>query len=46
MAIRIERMGNEEFVKKVYLSSAEGTNSRGRLLVRWENRVKRRRNVM
>ncbi len=30
----IERMGNEEFVKKVYLSSTEGTNRRGRPLVR------------
>ncbi len=26
----IERLGNEEFVKKVYLSSTEGTNRRGR----------------
>ncbi len=33
-------MGNEEFVKKVYLSSVEGTNRRGRLLGRWEDRVK------
>ncbi len=30
----IERMGNEEFVKKVYLSSVEGTNRRERPLVR------------
>ncbi len=36
----IERIGNEEFVKKVYLSSAEGTNRRGRLLGRWKDRVK------
>ncbi len=36
----IEGMGNEEFVKKVYLSSAEGTNRRGRPLVRWEDRVR------
>ncbi len=36
----IERMGNEEFVKKVYLSSVEGTNRRGRPLVRWEDGVK------
>ncbi len=36
----IERMGNEEFVKKVYHSSAEGMNRRGRPLVRWEDRVK------
>ncbi len=34
----IERMGNEEFVK-VYLSSVESTNRRGRPLVRWEDRV-------
>ncbi len=36
----IERMGNEEFVKKVYMSSAEGTNRRGRPPVRWKDRVK------
>ncbi len=36
----IERMRNEEFVNKVYLSSVEGTNRRGRLLVRWEDRVR------
>ncbi len=36
----MERMGDEEFVKKVYLSSAEGTNRRGRPLGRWEDRVK------
>ncbi len=36
----IERMGNEEFVKKVYLSSVEGPNRRGRLLGRWEDRVR------
>ncbi len=36
----IERMGNEEFVKKVYLSSVECTNRRGRPLVRWEDRVR------
>ncbi len=35
-----ERMGNEKFVKKVYLGSVEGTNRRGRPLGRWENRVK------
>ncbi len=35
----IERMGNEEF-KKVYLSSVEGTNRRGRPLVKWEDRVR------
>ncbi len=33
-------MENEEFVKKVYLSSVEGPNRRGRLLGRWRNRVK------
>ncbi len=36
----IERMGSEEFVKKVYLSSVECTNRRGRPFVRWEDRVK------
>ncbi len=36
----IERMGNDEFVKKVYMSSAEGTNRRGRPLGRWKDRVK------
>ncbi len=36
----IERMGNEELVKKVYLSSVKGTNRRGRLLGRWEDRVR------
>ncbi len=36
----IERIGNEEFVKKVYFSSDEGTNRRGRPLVRWEDRVR------
>ncbi len=36
----IERMGNEELVKEVYLSSVEGTTRRGRLLGRWEDRVK------
>ncbi len=33
-------MGNDEFVKRVYLSSGEGTNRRGRSLGRWEDRVK------
>ncbi len=37
---RIERTGNEEFVKKVYMSNVEGTNRRGRPLARWEDRVK------
>ncbi len=36
----IERMENEEFVKKVYWSSVEGPNRRGRPLGRWEDRVK------
>ncbi len=36
----IERIGNEEFVKKVYLGSVEGANRRGMLLGRWEDRVK------
>ncbi len=36
----IERTGNEKFAKKMYLSSAEGTNRRGRLLGRWKDRVR------
>ncbi len=36
----IERMGNEELVKKVCLGSVEGTTRRGRPLGRWEDRVK------
>ncbi len=36
----IDRMENEEFVKKVYINSGEGTNRRGRPLVRWKDRVK------
>ncbi len=36
----IERTGNEEFVKKVYPSSVEGPNRRGRPLGRWGDRVK------
>ncbi len=36
----IEKMGNEEFVKKVYLSIVEGANRRGRLLGRWKDRVR------
>ncbi len=35
----IERMGNEKFVK-VYLSSVEDTNMRGRPPGRWEDKVK------
>ncbi len=34
----IERMKNEEFIKKVYLSSVEGLNRRGKPLGRWEAR--------
>ncbi len=33
-------MENKEFVKKVYWSSVEGPNRRGRPLGRWEDRVK------
>ncbi len=36
----IEIMENEEFVKKVYWSSVEGPNRRGRPLRRWEDNVK------
>ncbi len=36
----IERMENNEFVKKVYRSSVDGPNGRGRPLRRWEDRVK------
>ncbi len=36
----IERMENEDFVKKVYLSSVEGLSRRGWPLGRWEDRVK------
>ncbi len=36
----IERMENEEFVKKVYWSSVEGHNRRGRPLGRWADKVK------
>ncbi len=35
-----ERMEYKEFVKKVYLSSDEGMNRRGRPLGRWKDRVK------
>ncbi len=40
MVWHIEMMENEEFVKKVYLSSVEGPNRRGRPLGSWEDRVK------
>ncbi len=36
----IERMENEEFVKKVYQSSVEGPNRWERPLGRWEDKVK------
>ncbi len=36
----IERMENEEFVKKVYRSRVEGPNRRGRPLGRWADKVK------
>ncbi len=36
----IERMENEDYVKKVYLSSVEGPNRRGRPLGRCEDKVK------
>ncbi len=36
----IERMENEEFVRKVYQSSVEGPNKRGRPLGRGEDKVK------
>ncbi len=35
-----ERMGSEEFVKKVHMSESLGPNSRGRPLVRCRDRVK------
>ncbi len=37
---RTERMGSEEFVKKLYMSESVGPNSRGRPLQRWRDRVK------
>ncbi len=36
----IEKMGSEEFVKKVYLSSVEGPSRRGRPPGTWEDRMK------
>ncbi len=36
----IERMGSEEFVKKMYMSESVGPSSRGRPPVRWRDRVK------
>ncbi len=38
--VHIERMGNEEFAKRVYLSSVEGTNRRGRPLGIWKDKVR------
>ncbi len=35
-----ERMGSEEFVKKVYMSESKSSNSRGRAPGRWRGRVK------
>ncbi len=35
-----ERMKSEEFVKEVYVSDSMGSNSRGRSLGRWKERVK------
>ncbi len=40
MVGHIERMKNEKFVEKLYRSSVEGPNRRGRPLGRWEDRVK------
>ncbi len=36
----VQRMENEKFVTTVYVSSAEGSNRRGRPLGRWEDKVK------
>ncbi len=36
----IERMGSEEFVRKVYMSESVGLNSRRWPLGRWKDRVK------
>ncbi len=36
----VERMGSEEFMKKVYVRESVGSNSRGRPLGRWRDRVK------
>ncbi len=38
--VHIERIGSEEFVKKVYMSESVGPNSRGRPPGRWRDRVK------
>ncbi len=36
----IERMGSEEFVKKMYVSESVGPSSRGRPPGKWRDRVK------
>ncbi len=36
----IERMGSEKYVKNMYVSESMGSNSRGRPLGRWRDRVK------
>ncbi len=36
----IERMGSEEFVRKVHVSESVGPSSRGRPHGRWRDRVK------
>ncbi len=36
----IERMGSQEFVKKVYMSESVGPNSKGRPPGRWRDRIK------
>ncbi len=37
--IHVEKMGSEEFVKKVYDSELKGPNRRGRPLGKWKDRV-------
>ncbi len=38
----IEKMGSEQFVKKVYMSESVGNNSRGRPPERWKDRVSKK----
>ncbi len=38
--VDIERMGSEEFVKKVYMGESVGNNNRRRSPGRWRDRVK------
>ena len=38
---RIESMGNEEFVKEVYMSESVGSNSRGKKPMRWRDNVEK-----